>query len=111
MEEIKFVVKLAGVPIGVAALYGSTRQFCREYLTKETPVFSVCITAGDIALERQKADSVNCYSDAYLETLALYRKIAAGLLEYDTLREILSPETAGVVINPFGVDVLLRVEK
>ena len=69
MEEIKFVVKLAGVPIGVAALYGSTRQFCREYLTKETPVFSVCITAGD----------------AYLETLALYRKIAAGLLEYDTL--------------------------
>ena len=85
LEEIKFVVKLAGVPIGVAALYGSTRQFCREYLTKETPVFSVCITAGDIALERQKADSVNCYSDAYLETLALYRKIAAGLLEYDTL--------------------------
>ena len=39
------------------------------------------------------------------------RKYSVSLLEYDTLREILSPETAGVVINPFGVDVLLRVEK
>lgn len=39
------------------------------------------------------------------------RKYSVSLLEYDTLREILSPETAGVVINPFGADVLLRVDE
>ncbi len=85
MEEIKFIVKLAGVPIGVTALYGSTRTFCGEYLTEEAPAFSVCVAPGDIDKERQKADSAHHYSNAYLETLALYRKIAAGLLDYDTL--------------------------
>lgn len=39
------------------------------------------------------------------------RKYSVSLLEYDTLREILSPGTAGVVINPFGADVLLRVDE
>lgn len=85
MEEIRFTVKLADVPIGVSVLYDTTKRFCREYLTGEEPSFSVAVTPADILSERQKADPAYHFSDAYLETLALYRKIAAGLLDYQTL--------------------------
>ena len=85
MEENKFIVKLADTPIGASVLYHTTRKFCKDYLTDETPAFSVEVTPEDIAYERGKADLEYHYTDAYLETLALYRKVSAGLLNYDTL--------------------------
>ena len=39
--------------------------------------------AADIAFERSRADHPGC-SDAYLETLAIYRKIAEKMPAYDT---------------------------
>lgn len=85
MENIRFVVKLADTPIEARVLYESTRQFLREYLTEETAAFFVAVTEENIAYERQKADPKYHFTDAYLETLALYRQISAGLLDYDTL--------------------------
>ena len=85
MNIDKFTVKLADIPIGVTALHHTTRKFCRDYLTDEAPLFSVEVTPDDIVFEHQKADLKYHYTDAYLETLALYRKISAGLLNYDTL--------------------------
>ena len=88
-----FVLSLAGFPICVNALYDSTERFCRDYLTSEPPVFTVTIRQQDIDYEREKAaqqDALECrpehrYRDAYLETLAVYRKIAETLLDSDVL--------------------------
>ena len=87
-----FTVSLARVPIRVEALHPSTERFCREYLTDEAPAFTVTMAPADIDAERRHAAdgdaaegvSPRTYSDAYLETLALYRKLARALLAYDT---------------------------
>ena len=89
----EFTISLAGWPIGVRALFESTMRFCEGYLTRETPKISVCVTEEDIAAEHEKARREDAleglaphrYSDAYLETLALYRKITAALLGHDIL--------------------------
>lgn len=89
----EFTVKLAGHVIGVTAGYESTREFCREYLCEEKPEFSVEILPSDIDFERQKSEKedrmegipARRFPDAYLETLAVYRKIAKWMLEQDTM--------------------------
>lgn len=88
-----FTIKLAGVPVAVTALFPETKEFCRDYLTDEPSVFSVEIIPPDILFEREKAAHEDAlegiparhFSDQYLETLAVYRKIAFGLLDHHTL--------------------------
>ena len=88
-----FTISVAGFPIRIEALYESTRRFCRDYLCERTPVLSVHIEQSDLDRERVKSDreheleglAPQSFSDAYLETLAVYRKIAAALLEKDVL--------------------------
>ncbi len=90
---VTFKIKIADCIAGVTALYDSTYEFCRDYLTDGPFDFSVDITENDIKYERAKYDreaGVNggtsvAYSEAYLETLAVYRKIASSLLNYNTL--------------------------
>ena len=89
----QFTISLAGIPIGVSAVYPSTEELCREYITEDAPAFSVFLTETDIDREweiskrRAEASGVLArrFSDRYLESLALYRKIADALIEYDTL--------------------------
>lgn len=89
----KFTVKLAGCSIGVSAMFSSTKTFCAEYLTGEAPMFSVEVTWTDILFEREKSARedeiegvpVRHFSDEYLETLAVYRRIAEKLPKYDTM--------------------------
>ena len=91
--SVSFTIALAGQVIGVSALHDETRVFCRDYLTDAPPSFCVDITPGDIAFEREKSRREAIlegrvpteYSGDYLETLALYRKIATELLNHDTL--------------------------
>ena len=92
-DKIIFSVKLAGHVIGVSVMYESTRSFLKDYLADEEPEFSVSVVPEDIQKEREKSErealkeghEVYRHSDAYLETLALYRKIADGLSSYDVL--------------------------
>ena len=91
--SVSFCIALADQVIGISALYDETRSFCRDYLTDASPSFHVRIMPADIIFEREKSHREaimegrvpTAYSDEYLETLAVYRKIAAGLLERDTL--------------------------
>lgn len=93
MERNVFKVKLADVVICVSTLHEMTEQMCREYLTEEEASFSITVYARDIAYEREKSavwdmrhgKPVRYFSDDYLETLAVYRKIADRLLNFDTL--------------------------
>ena len=88
-----FVVRIADYMIGVNALLHTTRGFFIDYLTDAEPEFSVTVTPEDIAFERAKSAREDAlegiptreYADAYLETIALQRKIAEKLFEFDTL--------------------------
>ena len=75
-----FKISLAGVNIGVTSQFDSTENYCREYLTDKSADFSVAITPEDILYEREQSEEP--HSDKYLETLALYRKIAIPLLDF-----------------------------
>ena len=91
--NVLFHIALAGEVIGVSALHDELRTFCKAYLTDAPASFHVVITPSDIAFEREKSCRENAvkalapgvYSDEYLETLALYRKIAEKLIDRDTL--------------------------
>lgn len=93
MKKNNFTMKIAGIPIAVSTLYSETEKLCDAYKCGEQAAFSVSIAREDIERERTKSRQeamlegmpVIPWSDAYLETLAVYRKIAAGLLEYDRL--------------------------
>lgn len=63
---------------------------CREYLYDGKPDFVVTVDNNDINFEREKFKSTNFetdakyFSDSYLETLAVYRKIAEQMIDYST---------------------------
>ena len=91
---VSFSLRLAEKNIAVRALFDSTLAFCRDYLVEtDAPDAEIEITLGDIASERIKAarerelEGLPPYefSAEYLETLALYRKIAALLVDFDTI--------------------------
>lgn len=94
MENI-FTIQLADCKIAVCALFSTTREFCRDYLidTDAPPDISIKITPEDIDFEREKSARedeiegvpIRHFSDEYLETLAVYRKIAEKMADYDTL--------------------------
>lgn len=91
--ERQFNILLAEKVIGICPLYSEIRKMCADYLTEEEADFMISISEDDILYERMKSDKEATleghnpipYSDSYLETLAIYRKIATKLLEYDTL--------------------------
>ena len=88
-----FTISLAGFCVEINSIFETTRTFCRDYLCEATPEFSVTISPKDITFEREKSAKedllegipVRQFSDEYLETLAVYRKICAKLLERETL--------------------------
>lgn len=88
-----FTISLAGVNIGISSKFEKMRLYCRDYITEEAPAFTVTVTPEDIAFEQEKSDREKQmeglpqmkYPEPYLESLAVYRKIAEKLLDYDTI--------------------------
>ena len=88
-----FTIKLAGKNILVSSLFDEVYSLCRDYLTDSTPDIKISIVPEDIEYERFKSVQeskiegipIVDYSDSYLETLAVYRKIATKMLNYDTM--------------------------
>lgn len=101
-----FSVRLAGNTIEVQPQYAETRTFCGAYLSDGKADFSVCITPEDIVFEQEKAmrqdakegRGIQRYSAEYLETLALYRKIADRLAE----RQILLMHGSAISVDGQG---------
>ncbi len=81
--EVKFRVKMAGEVIEVQPLTASLSRFCKDYLTDKAPDHTVLLTEEDLIRERSFATEPA--SDAYLETLALCRRIATELLPCGTI--------------------------
>ena len=89
----EFTIALAQKRIHITALFETTRKYCGAYLCDGEADFSVVIDQEDIAFERRKSAAedelegkpVTQFSDRYLETLAVYRKIAEKMAEFNTL--------------------------
>ena len=88
-----FTLTVAGIPAAVTCQFDTTPAFCGPYLCGTAPAFSVTLTPADIALEREKSAREDAleglppreYSDAYLETIALQRKLAEAFFDRDIL--------------------------
>lgn len=88
-----FMISIAEWNVEINALFESTRDYCEGYLCDGAADFSVKVSAEDIDFERKKSERedilegipVRKFSDEYLETLAVYRKLCRELLNRDTL--------------------------
>ena len=84
---------LAGVPICIRSVHDEVHQMCAGYRTGQAPAFTVVTTQADIDEEDRQSDAereheglpVFHFEPAYLETLAVYRQVAAGLLAHGVL--------------------------
>ena len=102
-----FTIRLAGQYFTICPVCDYITEYCKDYMVADvkrgtatetsgavSPVyFTIATTQSDIDFEREKSARVDIkecipirhFSDAYLETLAVYRKIADRLLSCDTL--------------------------
>ena len=85
-EGKKFCLSVAGHNIEIKTLYSEAYNLCKEYITQDTPEFELSISPEDINKERTEIVNQGTKAQgAYLETLAVYRKIAEKLLYKDIL--------------------------
>ena len=93
LEMTFFEIQLAGCVISVSSLHDSTRRYCSDYLCGGEPDFAISVAQRDIDFEREKSARedalegipVRQFSEAYLETTAIQRKITEKFFEYDIL--------------------------
>ena len=91
VKTLDFQIRLAGKTIGVRSLYDRVFELCRDYRIEGEADLQITVVPDDIASERAKAKREAAaegkpntdYSDAYLETLAVYRKIADAMPGWD----------------------------
>lgn len=89
----EFTLEIARTAAAVSCLFGSTREYFRNYLSESTPEFSVCVTAEDLVFEQKMLDEEadreglrrRKFTDPFLERSAVQRKVAAYVLRKDIL--------------------------
>lgn len=81
-----FTIRLAGQYFTICPVCDYIREYCRDYIvaddTEDAMRFRIATTQSDIDFEREKSARedtkegipIRQFSDAYLETLAVYRK-------------------------------------
>lgn len=92
-RAIPFHIRLTDVVIRIEPVFDYMKEYCREYITKEQAGFTVRTESADIDFERERSmkeakregSPIMEFSDVYLETLAVYRKIAERLPMLDTV--------------------------
>lgn len=69
------------------SVFDEVQELCRDYAVEQDEVdLAVQTTMDDIALEAGlSVDDGHDYSDGYLETLAVYRKVAEAMPSFETL--------------------------
>lgn len=93
LSRKEFAIEIAGKVVGINALHGKALDQCRRYLSDRELDFVVSVSPEDIARMRESAaredalegKSPQEYSDGYLESLAVYRKICEAMVDYDTV--------------------------
>ena len=101
-----FAISIAGHSVEVHALFESTRDYCRKYLTEEPPILTVTVTREDLEHQqaaafkeaRQEGLKPRVFTDPFLERTAIQCKIAEGLME----RGILLLHGSAVAVDGLG---------
>ena len=76
--------EFAGKIVEVNSLHDEVHRYCAAYRTDAPADFSVTITQEDIEYERAREETPG-HADAYLEELAVYRKVSEKMPYYDTI--------------------------
>ena len=84
----EFSIKIAGKVIRVKSLFDSTRDYCRQYLSEETPDYCVEVVREELAFEQEAALEEarlegfrpRIFTDPFLERAAIQRKVAEHLI-------------------------------
>ena len=89
------MIEVAGKKYQIANRYSFIEEYCKEYLIPDTGEydFSFSVEQKDIDFERRRSEQediaegipIRQFSEEYLETLAVYRKIAEKMPFYDIL--------------------------
>lgn len=90
---MKSTYRLAGHTIKIESVYSQVHTLCAAYRVDDKAEYCVATTPADIAYERQRSAQADAlegavphkYVDPYLETLAVYRKLAQLLVQDDIL--------------------------
>lgn len=88
-----FTIEIAGMVARVEPLFGSTREYCRPYLTDKDPEVFVFVTPRDLAFEQRMLEreaieeglKIRKFTDPFLERATIQRRIADQLLRRNTL--------------------------
>lgn len=72
-----FQIELAGHVFAIENTYPYVEKLCQDYITKKQPEDVISVSTEEIAKENRDGE---LWSDAYLESLAVYRKICEKLL-------------------------------
>lgn len=78
------IYRIADRSIGICSMYRDVHTLCKDYIYSGIPDFTIETTQSDIEFERERAQE-GAFTDAYLETLAIYRRIADQMTDYDTI--------------------------
>ena len=91
---VEQVYKFAETVVRIDTIHNAVASLCRDYRVFTSGIdFEINTSQADIDFEREKTARENelegipihNFSDGYLETLAVYRKIAERMPEYDTI--------------------------
>ena len=85
--------KIADKVVEVTSIYNEVHEYCASYQTDASADYSVMTAQADIDYEREKSARedeiegipVRHFSDGYLEELAVYRRIAEQMIDFDTV--------------------------
>ena len=85
--------KIAGKVVEITSIYAKVHEYCADYLTNETADYLISTSQEDIDYEREKSARedeiegipIRQFTDSYLEKLAVYRKIAEIMLDFNTV--------------------------
>ncbi len=79
--DFLFIIKLAELKIGISERSPYIKNLCREYLC-DADDFDFCVSVTDNEINEERSNSNEQRSDAYLESLCVYRAICQKLPEY-----------------------------
>lgn len=78
--DILFNIRIAGIVVGIENRNALAKRLCADYICDDNPSFTVCVSDEEIAKEKYIAKA--SVSDAYAESVCLYRAICRKMPEY-----------------------------
>lgn len=76
--------RIADVSFKMSCCHSYTPKMCEGYKIDDAEAIKFSIEATPEEISKERSEGEGYYSDAYLESLALYRKLCEKMLDYDS---------------------------